>query len=263
MTRHVLEALSAAEVPPSDPAFWKAAVYVERCHNFDPTRPDAQDGGFYFSTVVLDANKAGPDGDRYRSYGTATADGILVLLAMGRSRADERVRAARRWLESHHLSDRATGFVGEAYKRWPASLRFYYAASATKAFRELLRLAKYSDLGARAQHASPLQSEHGPCNHNLRDSLGVSQPESVSRSLQTEQAPDGSWSNPEDLVKEDDSLIATPFAVQALVNERASSPTHRPVKSRSQMSLNRMRPSPPECNWSAMTPSVELGEGYV
>ena len=189
MTRHVLEALSATGVPPSDPAFRKAAVYVERCHNFEPSRPDARDGGFYFSTVVLDANKAGPDAEGYRSYGTATADGILALLAMGRSPEDERVQAARSWLERHHLSDRATGFVGEAYKRWPAGLRFYYAASATKAFRK----------------------------------LAAAQSESVSQSLQTEQTPDGSWANPENLVKEDDPLIATPFAVRALLNERASS----------------------------------------
>ena len=187
MTRHVLEALSAAGVPPGDPAFRKAAVYVERCHNFDPARPEAQDGGFHFSTVVLDANKAGPDGEGYRSYGTATADGILALLAMGRPPADERVQAARRWLASHHLPDRATGFIGEAYKRWPAGLRFYYAASATKAFRR----------------------------------LGAARSESVARSLEPEQSPDGSWSNTENLVKEDDPLIATPFAVQGLLNERA------------------------------------------
>ena len=132
-----LEALSAAGVSAGDPAFHKATVYVERCHNFDPSGPDARDGGFYFSTVVLDANKAGPDGDGHRSYGTATADGILALLAVGRSPEDERVRGARRWLESHHLPDRATGFVGEAYRRWPGGLRFYYAACATKALRQL------------------------------------------------------------------------------------------------------------------------------
>ena len=189
MTRHVLEALAATGVSPGDPAFRKAEVYVERCHNFDPARPETRDGGFHFSTVVLDANKAGPDGEGYRSYGTATADGILALLAMGRSPADEHVLAAKRWLASHHLPDRATGFIGEAYKRWPAGLRFYYAASATKTFRR----------------------------------LGAARSESVARSLQPEQGADGSWSNPENLVKEDDPLIATPFAVRALLNERAVS----------------------------------------
>src|SRR5438445_485371 len=42
--------------------------------------------GFFFSTVVVDANKAGEGPDaRYRSYGTATADGILALIALGDS----------------------------------------------------------------------------------------------------------------------------------------------------------------------------------
>ena len=250
MTRHVLEALSAAGVAPSDPAFRKAAVYVERCHNFDPARPDARDGGFYFSTVVLDANKAGPDGEGYRSYGTATADGILALLAMGRSREDERVEAARSWLESHHLPDRATGFIGEAYKRWPAGLRFYYAACATKAFRKLASIPHQEFVAAghcarpsavstplvsdasrpRYSLAGSMDAAVRSCENRLlmargreprqKSSLGVALSAPVSQALQTEQTPDGSWSNPENLVKEDDPLIATPFAVRALVNER-------------------------------------------
>ena len=36
---------------------------------------------------------------------------------------------------------------------------------------EPLRLAKYSDFGTRAHHAVPLQSEHGSCHHDLRDSV--------------------------------------------------------------------------------------------
>ena len=35
----------------------------------------------------------------------------------------------------------------------------------------LLRLAKYSDFGTRAQHTVLLQFEHGPCHHNVRDSV--------------------------------------------------------------------------------------------
>jgi hypothetical protein len=36
--------------------------------------------------------------------------------------------------------------------------------------------------------------------------------------LRSTQQSDGSWINPENLVKEDDPLIATPFAVRALVS---------------------------------------------
>jgi hypothetical protein len=39
----------------------------------------------------------------------------------------------------------------------------------------------------------------------------------VAQGLQRTQRGDGSWSNPENLVKEDDPLIATPFAIRALL----------------------------------------------
>jgi hypothetical protein len=44
--------------------------------------------------VLVDANKAGPQDESYRSYGTATADGVLSLQAIGRSPVDPRVRTA-------------------------------------------------------------------------------------------------------------------------------------------------------------------------
>src|SRR5260370_37131484 len=69
MTRYVLDALRAAGVSDSDPAFARASVFVERCQNFD--------GGFFFSTTEADTNKAGQDGNHFRSYGSTTADGIL------------------------------------------------------------------------------------------------------------------------------------------------------------------------------------------
>src|SRR6185436_12036001 len=59
MTRHVLEGGVPAE------ARMRAFTFLERCQN--------PDGGFMFSPVIADANKAGTG----RSYGTATADGFL------------------------------------------------------------------------------------------------------------------------------------------------------------------------------------------
>jgi hypothetical protein len=183
MTRHVLQALAAAGVPPTDPAIVSAAVFVERCQNFDPERASRFDGGFFFSTVVLDANKAGHDGVQHRSYGTATADGILSLLALGRTTGDARVQAAQRWLSRYHSSTAAPGFVGEPFQRWKSGLRFYYAGASAEAF----------------------------------EKLGLNLGEGTVRDLLPSQRPDGSWSNPENLVKEDDPLIATAFAVRALV----------------------------------------------
>ena len=182
MTRYVLDALHAAGAASSDPAFLGARVFVERCQNFDPSRPDDLDGGFFFSTTEADTNKAGQADNHFRSYGTTTADGIMALLATGHAPDSARVTAARRWLVTHHRHMDVPGFTGDAYQRWPRGLAFYYSASSTRAF-GLLRV----DAG-----------------------------NSVAPSLLRTQRDDGSWVNSENLVKEDDPLIATPFAVRAL-----------------------------------------------
>ena len=168
MTRHVLEALACAGTGGAHPAMQRARLFLARCQN--------DDGGFHFSTVVLEANKAGG----LRSYGTATADGILSLLAAGGDRV--RIGAAKAWLLKHHRPDAAPGFQGEAYRRWPQGLRYYYAAASAQAFR----------------------------------ALGVARDADQDRLLRAESRADGSWANPEPLVKEDDPLIATGLALRAL-----------------------------------------------
>ena len=75
------------------------------------------------------------------------------------------------------------GFIGAAYQRWPRGLAFYYSSASTQAFRA------------------------------LRVEVGSG----VADALRRTQRPDGSWANAENLVKEDDPLIATGFAVRALV----------------------------------------------
>ena len=182
MTRYVLEALRAAAVPTPDHLFEQARVFVERCQNFDPKHPDDADGGFFFSTTEFDTNKAGSDGKHFRSYGTTTADGILALLAIGRPLDDLRIAAAQRWLSVHHRDMNVPGFVGEAYQRWPRGLAFYYSSASTQAFRAL----------------------HMEAGSGIVDAL-----------KRTQRA-DGSWANTENLVKEDDPLIATAFAIHAL-----------------------------------------------
>ncbi|MDQ6700613.1 MAG: terpene cyclase/mutase family protein, partial [Acidobacteriota bacterium] len=172
MTRHVLQALAAAGVPKTDPAFSKALVYIGRLQNAD--------GGFIFSTVEPDTNKAGQEGNGFRSYGTATADGILSLAAIGVPVANDRVQRAGHWLIARHQRSGASGFTGEAYRRWTGGLRYYYAGASSEAFRLL----------------------HERVDYDLTDL----------------QRADGSWSNPENLVKEDDPLIATAFAIRALAD---------------------------------------------
>ena len=75
------------------------------------------------------------------------------------------------------------GFVGEVYQRWPRGLAFYYASASAEAFR----------------------------------AAGLTAGTQVADRLRETQRADGSWVNSENLVKEDDPLIATAFAVRALV----------------------------------------------
>src|SRR5262249_46181546 len=100
MTRYALEGLAAAGVQRGDPALERALVYLERCQNTD--------GGFYFSTVNPEINKAG----EHLSYGSTTADGILCLRAAGVPNDNPRIVRAMKWLSDHHSMDRVPGFDG-------------------------------------------------------------------------------------------------------------------------------------------------------
>jgi hypothetical protein len=165
MTRCVLEALRAGGVSASDPVVARALVYLERSQN--------PDGGFFFSTVNPEINKAGESTGGFASYGSATADGVLALRAAGVSDDDERIAKAVQWLKNHHQPDRATGFDGTARESWASGLRFYYGYAVSR----------------------------------TRLGLPVTLPE---------QAGDGSFRNANNMVKEDDPLIATTFAVHVL-----------------------------------------------
>jgi hypothetical protein len=119
MTRCVLEALRAGGVSSSDPAVTRALVYLKLSQN--------PDGGFFFSAVNPEINKAGETDGGFKSYGTATADGVLALRAAGVADSDERIVKALRWLQEHHQPDHAPGFEGTARESWGSGLRFYYA----------------------------------------------------------------------------------------------------------------------------------------
>jgi hypothetical protein len=166
MTRYALEALRLSGVPASDAAIAKALAYLKRSQN--------PDGGFYFSPVNPEINKAGQSGDGgFTSYGTATADGVLSLRAAGVPDEDPSVAKALKWLRDHHRPDRAPGFEKGTDRLWESGLRFYYAHAISRVLPDLT-------------------IELPP------------------------QAGDGSFRNPNNLVKEDDPLIATAFALYAL-----------------------------------------------
>jgi hypothetical protein len=134
------------------------------------------DGGFYFSPVVLQANKGRleKDGNYWRSYATATCDGILALLAAGVPKDDERVTAAVKWLGEHTNLDYPQGIPTDYPEPWGEALQFYHYAVRAEVydaldFPEADKLALAEKVAA-LQHAdgsfvngkSPLMKEDEP-----------------------------------------------------------------------------------------------------
>jgi hypothetical protein len=202
-TRRVLEALREAGT--ASPALYERALAFLRLMQRHPleTRPHPRplevpanvaagvrfDGGFFFSPIVLDANKGevrgDPQGPYHASYATATADGLLALLAAGLSREDARVTAARDWLLAHERLDLPEGIPTGTPQEWGQAVYYYHLA---------VRAESYAALGIAAR---------------LRDSLPAE--------LTPRQRADGSFANGRNhLMKEDDPLLATALAVIAL-----------------------------------------------
>jgi squalene-hopene/tetraprenyl-beta-curcumene cyclase len=199
-------ALRLAGVPAEDPALQKARAFVERCQNFGEAtgNPDARedarldDGGFFFSPAVPDSNKAGVAGTtadgrtRYHSYGSMTADGLRALLRLGVPFDHARVQAAARWLAQHFSAEANPGAFPAGAELRRASSYYYYAWSAAHALR--------------AVGATEIDTSAGRV-HWARALAGA---------LLARQRPDGSWANTSTELREDDPLVATPFAMAAL-----------------------------------------------
>lgn len=143
MTRFVLEALRASGVDGSDPVMTCARVFLDRAQN--------QDGGFFFSPVTPALNKAGQRAERFVSYGTTTADGVLALRATGLPDSDDRIARAMTWLDKNHRPDSVPGFdeSESPLTSWRTSLRFYYAAAVARAkLRQPVHLPAQADDGS-------------------------------------------------------------------------------------------------------------------
>lgn len=202
-TRHALQALRAAGH--DEPMTYRRAERFLRLLQKHPTedrdqatpidrtivsqRRPVYDGGFYFSPVAWAANKGGLDVNvdqpYFRSYATATCDGILSLLACGVPRDDERITSARKWLERHPELDYPGGIPTKTNENWRESIRYYHFA-------------------VRAECYAALEWP-GTWRDELRKIVvGLQQP-------------DGSFVNREGaLMKEDDPLVCTGLAVLAL-----------------------------------------------
>jgi squalene-hopene/tetraprenyl-beta-curcumene cyclase len=197
-----IAALRSARVPLSDPSWEKALIFVRRCQNFaeNPTRADARfdDGGFFFIPDDELQNKAGVAGTdahgrrRFRSYGTMTADGLRALIQCGLGKEHPRVVAAQKWLENNFSPVRNPGEFNEDREVLRDATYYYWAWAVAHAF---------SRVGLRKLR---------------RDGGGVSWAQELAVELVERQLPDGSWSNRFTDAREDDPLVATPWAAAAL-----------------------------------------------
>ncbi len=214
-TAFALSGLRAGGVDAKDPAIQKAVRFVERCQNFrEPAArdPKLDDGGFFFILEDFGRNKAGPalppvknasdpsaqPPQRFRSYGSTTADGLRCLMAGGLPDDHPRVAAARDWLRVQFSAEQSPGAFDESQEHLRKALYFYYCNSA-----------------ARALTACHVR-EVGPESGRVRWAVALAE------QLLKLQQPDGSWESDSADMKENDPLIATAMAIGALVHCRAA-----------------------------------------
>ncbi len=165
-----------------------------------PHRSIPYDGGFFASPVTVGTNKGGVAVDSteaphyFRSYATATCDGILGLLAAGFDKDSPPVTDAFQWLLAHPNWQYPEGIPLDDPDQWHEVMFYYH-------------------LAVRSEVYALLDSE-------------VNWRPVVEGLLVSRQQPDGSFSNPMGGPnKEDDPMLATAFAVQAfccLIDQTAS-----------------------------------------
>lgn len=197
-----LAALRSAKVPPDDPAYQEALVFVRRCQNFsdDPHQCDPRfdDGGFFFIPDDPIQNKAGTAGvdrfdhRRFHSYGTMTADGLRALLRCGLTPEDPRVVAAREWLESNFSAEHNPGTFEPDRAVLQDATYYYWTWAVAHAF-----------LATRVRQIDTAAGQ-------------LDWPQAIAEALIRRQQPDGSWINRYTDAREDDPLVATPWAAASL-----------------------------------------------
>jgi len=197
-----LAALRSAKVPLDDPSYRQVLTFAERCQNFpgDPARdhPAFDDGGFFFIPNDPGQNKAGVAGvdrfgrERYLSYGTMTADGLRILIRCGLPPDHPRVAAARRWLEWHFDAASNPGEFPADRAILQDATYYYWVWAAAHAFLAL--------------RTADIETRHGRANWAVE----------MADELIRRQREDGSWVNRYTDAKEDDPLVATPWAAAAL-----------------------------------------------
>ncbi|HEV8290790.1 MAG TPA: hypothetical protein VGP94_02650 [Tepidisphaeraceae bacterium] len=201
-TLAAMEALRAAGMTDADPAISPALLFAERCQNWPPEgyQEDERfdDGGFFFSPAEPIRNKAGVAGNdrygqRFNSYGSATVDGILLLIDCGLAPDHPRLPAARNWLSKRFDVEHNPGKFVPGNEDLRDATYFYYCRGLARVMQRL---------GWR---------------YWQKDERSIDGAWMLIEALLKRQRFDGSWANTFTDGREDDPLVATPMAAEALL----------------------------------------------
>jgi len=205
VARYVLTALAEAGVPADDPVWARAAVYLKRSQNLDADGKKG-DGGFHYTTTTpvsnkAEADEAAPTG--FRSYGTATVDGALCLAIISKldeahaKAVAEQLAQAKKWIEAHPNLDVIPGFKADSNNQkmgWDRAMIYYYRAGLVQAVKAL-----------------GIERDAAWWN------------EAANLTMKAQQK-DGFWANELAFMKENDPLVATPHALEVLLEYRNHHP---------------------------------------
>jgi squalene-hopene/tetraprenyl-beta-curcumene cyclase len=200
-TAYAAQALNLGGLDLGSPTVKKALGFLERSQNLPKEGLAAEelallDGGFAFGPRDSKAGRRVFSSGRiiFRSYGSATADGLRALLWLGVPKDDPRVKAALGWLGKNFTLRVNPGFPAEGDGVLERGIFYYYLDALTDAL-------------ARAGVDTLSTGADRPPIHWRND---------VARRLVSLQRPDGSWAGDVAVMNEDDPAQATSFALLAL-----------------------------------------------
>jgi squalene-hopene/tetraprenyl-beta-curcumene cyclase len=197
-TQMMIEALHESGLPPDDPAYKKALVFIQRCQmlgstNDQPFAAGSQDGGFIYTPANDGESMAGTEvvGDRprLRSYGSMTYAAFKSMLYAKVDRDDARVKAAVDWIRRNYTLDHNPNMPGEQSKQ---GLYYFY----------------YVFAKALAAWGEETIADAAGDKHAWRNELAGK--------LLSLQRPDGSWFNEADRWMESNPYLVTAYAVLTL-----------------------------------------------
>jgi squalene-hopene/tetraprenyl-beta-curcumene cyclase len=201
-TQIFLDALVAAGVPPKDPAFQKALVFVSRCQNLagetndQPWAGKINDGSFIYSPAAAGATKTQDQATAnggLPGYASMTYAGIKSMVYCGLDPKDPRMQEALKYISKNYALDRHPGMPAER-----ASWGLYYYYQTLSKCLDTLKL------------------------DEIKDSSGKSHPWRVElvAELAKRQKDDGSYTNAQDRWMESNPDLVTAYALIALAHAK-------------------------------------------